>query len=76
MLSDADRVVIEGVRSIGPYMIGLLEQAGIGSLANLQMRSAADLHFQIEVETGVRLNRNGMKALENLVAAVQELEGK
>ncbi len=62
--------------SIGPKMVDLIEQAGITTLHEMQVCDAGEILLRIHVETGTRLNRNGLYALENLVALANEDQAK
>ena len=66
-ISDTERAKMLKAHSIGPKMVSYLEQSGIRHLHELADRKAADVLFQIEVETGVKLNVMGERALENLI---------
>lgn len=59
------------VRSIGPRMIAWLEAAGYRRLEDFREETPASISFRVEAATGVRLNRNANRALENLIAAEQ-----
>ena len=70
-MKPSERAKLLAVHSIGPKMVSLIEQAGFKALQDFAGRSAADVAFQIEIETGVRLNRNGIKALQNVVDSAE-----
>lgn len=53
--------------SIGPKMIDYLERSGISTLSELAGRDPQSVLLQIHVETGVKLNKMGLGALENLI---------
>ncbi|MCR9121604.1 MAG: helix-hairpin-helix domain-containing protein [Phyllobacteriaceae bacterium] len=71
-----ERRRLSQVRSIGPRMIAWLETAGYRSLEDFEGETPASISFRVEAATGVRLNRNGNRALENLIAAAQAASGQ
>ncbi len=58
--------------SIGPKMVSLIERSGISSLKELSGYDAHELVLRIHVETGTKLNLNGVRALENLIALADQ----
>ena len=67
-MEDMERQAILQARSIGPKMVAWLEEAGYGRLGDFAAETPENIAFRIEACTGRRLDRNGIKALENLVA--------
>ena len=64
---DERRKMLQAV-SIGPKMIGYLEEAGIEKLADLRGMDAHVLALAINAALGRRhINANGVRALENLI---------
>lgn len=72
MITAGERQNMMRAYSIGPKMVDYLERSGIEKLADLVGRDPQSLILQIEVETGVRLNKMGLDALANLVELANE----
>lgn len=68
-IGDSERQRMMRAKSIGPRMVGYLEEIGIERLADLKSADAEDLAFRINATLGRRhINRTGVRALENLIA--------
>lgn len=67
-LSDSERQKMRAAHSIGPAMIGYLEQIGVETLSQLRDADAGELALRINVALGRRhINAQGVRALENLI---------
>lgn len=72
MISSEERRRMLRARSIGPRMIGYLEEIGIERLEDLAGADAAALAMRIDIALGRRhMNRLGIEALENLIALAE-----
>ena len=78
MIPDSERQKMLRAHSIGPRMIGYLEEIGIERLSDLRGADADMLAMRIAVALGRKhMNRLGVEALRNLIAlAERELAGK
>lgn len=67
-ISEDERRKMLQAASIGPKMIGYLEEAGVEKLADLRGMDAHVLALAINAALGRRhINANGVRALENLI---------
>ncbi|WVT72489.1 hypothetical protein QM996_13325 [Sinorhizobium chiapasense] len=74
-ISDGERERMMRAKSIGPRMIGYLEEIGIERLADLKTADAEELAFRINATLGRRhINRLGIHALENLIAYAKSFD--
>jgi hypothetical protein len=78
MIEDSERRRMLSAYSIGPTMIGYLDEAGITRLDDLVGADAGEIAMRIEIATGhKRLNKLGLAALRNLIElANKECGGK
>ena len=68
MIEDSERQRMLRAYSIGPTMIGYLDQAGIRRLDDLAGADAEEIAMRIEIATGHKhLNKLGLAALRNLI---------
>ena len=68
MISDDERAKMLHAHSIGPRMIGYLEEIGIERLSDLRGADAELLAMRIDVSLGRKhMNRQGVEALRNLI---------
>lgn len=75
-MNDAERRRIMKTSSIGPRMVAWLAAAGYRSLEDFADETPASVCFRLEAETGVQLDGNGIKALENLIADAKAASGQ
>ena len=69
MIAENERAKMLRAYSIGPRMIGYLEEIGIERLDDLKGADAEVLAMRIDVALGRRhMNRLGVEALRNLIA--------
>jgi hypothetical protein len=74
-IEDSERQRMMRAKSIGPRMIGYLEEIGIERLDELKTAEAEDLAFRINATLGRRhINRTGIHALENLIAYAKSFD--
>lgn len=66
-MNEQERQKIARAHSIGPKMIQWIEAAGYQRLDEFRGQNANDLAFRIEIETGIKMNGNARKALQNLI---------
>lgn len=66
-MNEQERQKIARARSIGPKMIQWIEAAGYHSLSEFCGQNAEAVAFRIEVETGIKMDGNARKALQNLI---------
>lgn len=71
MITQTEKSRIGEARSIGPTVIGWLEQAGYEKLSDFCTESPENISFRVEIATGIRPNKNAMKAYQNLIAFAQ-----
>ncbi|MGB7431948.1 MAG: hypothetical protein WA921_05715 [Ahrensia sp.] len=62
-----ERKKIARAHSIGPKMIQWIEAAGYKRLDEFRGQNTNDVAFRIEIETGIKMNGNAIKALQNLI---------
>ncbi|MGE6782414.1 hypothetical protein ACQKGL_07820 [Ensifer adhaerens] len=68
-IEDSERQRMMQAKSIGPRMVGYLQEIGIERLEDLTAANAEDLAFRINATLGRRhINSVGIRALENLIA--------
>ena len=68
-IEDSERHRMMQAKSIGPRMVGHLQEIGIERLDDLKAADAQELAFRINATLGRRhINRTGIRALENLIA--------
>ncbi|MBO6717590.1 MAG: hypothetical protein JJ913_06485 [Rhizobiaceae bacterium] len=68
MISDHERQKMLRAHSIGPRMVGYLEEIGIERLSDLKGADAEAIAMRIDVALGRRhMNRLGVAALRNLI---------
>ena len=73
MIAENERAKMLRAYSIGPRMIGYLEEIGIERLADLKGADAEVLAMRIDVALGRQhMNRLGVEALRNLIALANE----
>ena len=69
MIAENERAKMLRAYSIGPRMIGYLEEIGIERLDDLKGADAEVLAMRIDVALGRRhMNRLGVEALRNLIS--------
>ena len=68
MISDDEKIRIGKAHSIGPKVIGWLEEAGYEKLSDFCAETPENINFRVEIATGITRNKNAMKAYENLIA--------
>ncbi|MBZ7923001.1 hypothetical protein LAC81_14510 [Ensifer adhaerens] len=74
-IEDSERQRMMRAKSIGPRMIGYLEEIGIERLDELKTAEAEDLASRINATLGRRhINRTGIHALENLIAYAKSFD--
>lgn len=68
-IEDSERQRMMQAKSIGPRMVGYLQEIGIERLDDLKTADAQDLALRINATLGRRhINRTGIRALESLIA--------
>ncbi|GAA4120508.1 hypothetical protein ACFFTN_07115 [Aminobacter aganoensis] len=68
MISQDERKSMSRAYSIGPKMIGYLEEIGIERLADLRGADAAKIAMRIDIARGRKhINGLGLAALQNLI---------
>ncbi|MFZ2099740.1 MAG: hypothetical protein WAU86_04165 [Oricola sp.] len=66
-MENEEKRAILRARSIGPKMLAWIEEAGYERLADFTRETPENIAFRIEAVAGIKLNRNGLKALRNLI---------
>lgn len=68
MISDDERKSMLRAHSIGPKMIGYLEDIGIARLADLEGADPLEIAMRIDISVGRKhMNSLGVAALRNLI---------
>lgn len=76
MIDPGEKARMLRAHSIGPKMIGYLEQIGIERLEDLAGADAEEIAFRINATLGWKhLNRLGVEALRNLVELANRESG-
>ena len=69
MIDGGERQKMLRAHSIGPKMIGYLEEIGIERLSDLRGADVGEIAMRIDIALGRKhMNRLGVAALENLIA--------
>jgi hypothetical protein len=78
MIEPAERARMLKAHSIGPRMIGYLEEIGIERLQDLAGAGAEEIAMRIDIALvrGRRLNRLGIEALRNLIELANREAGR
>lgn len=76
MIDEQERRRMLRAHSIGPKMIGYLQEIGVERLSDLVGADAETIAMQIDIALGRKhMNRLGLEAIRNLIALAEDQEG-
>lgn len=72
MIEESERRRMLRAHSIGPRMVGYLEEIGIEKLSDLVGADAEEIAMRIDIALGRKhMNRMGVAAIHNLIALAE-----